>query len=48
VQIEDEHGKKVNVVPRGSSVLCTGEKVAEGVRRLFAHLQRLLEELRDS
>jgi hypothetical protein len=49
VQSEDEHGNKVNVVPRGSSVLCggTGEKVAEGVRRLFPHLQRLLEELRD-
>jgi hypothetical protein len=48
VQIDNEDGDLANVVPRGASVLCggTGEKVAEGIERLFTHLRRLVDELR--
>lgn len=48
IQIEEQNGKIVHVVPRGASVLSggTAEKVKDSVERLFNHLRTKVEQLR--
>eukprot|EP00962_Isochrysis_galbana_P027724 scaffold8732_cov133-Isochrysis_galbana.AAC.8 len=49
-QLEQADGSIVNVVPRGVAVLCggTAEKAKESIERLFEHMRRLLELLRET
>jgi hypothetical protein len=49
-QLEQADGSIINVVPRGAAVLCggTAEKVKESIERLFEHMGRLLQLLRET